>query len=56
MSESNEIKTMRQMAWQRAIGELQSVLSTYWHNENFAAMNELIRAFIEEVDGNGLTE
>jgi len=54
--ESMEIKIMRQMAWERAKGELRSVLATYCRNENFSEADKLINSFIKRVEDEGLVE
>ena len=52
-------ETMRYMAWERAKGELRSVLHTYWpiyqtdgkqKDEGFRSVQEKIDQFIEDVD------
>jgi hypothetical protein len=61
MTESNEILTMRAMAWDRAKGELLSVLQTYWPSyapdgtkidNGFDTANDLIKAFIQHFEDN----
>jgi hypothetical protein len=37
--ESNEVLTMRAMAWQRAKGELNAMLATYWPDVGVVAAN-----------------
>ena len=60
MSEdSREIRTMRNMAWARAKGELDSMLSSYWGDdgtENFNRMQALIKEFTETVESEGVHE
>jgi hypothetical protein len=57
MSESNELRTMRMMAWERAKGELRSMLVTYWNNyEQYILMDSAIEKFIKEVEDNGWEE
>lgn len=52
------LKTMRYMAWNRAKGELQSMLDTYWSgsHEKFNAMKKAIDEFIVDVEDNGKQE
>lgn len=59
----NEIllRTMRAMAWDRAKGELQSVLSTFWggrggRDDQFRELDEAISQFVKIVEDNGLHE
>lgn len=57
MSDEKIIRTLRQQAWQRAKGELQAVLATYWgEQETFDEIHKLVTTFIETVDGEGLAE
>ena len=57
MYESDEIRTMRYIAWQRSKGELESVLCTYWGNmESMEKINKLTQAFIKTVEDDGLIE
>lgn len=64
MSESNEIRTMRQMAWERAKGELRSMLVSYWptythgnkDESNYERMRVAIEQFVEHVEREGLQE
>ena len=52
------LKTMRYMAWNRAKGELQSMLDTYWSgsDEQFTKMKKAINNFIEDVEDSGKQE
>lgn len=57
MEPSREIRAMRSMAWERAKGELRSMLQTYWdEHDKFNAMAEEIILFISKVEDNGLQE
>ena len=50
------LEILRYMAWQRAKGELRSMLSTYTGSCDDAkidALREAVEAFIEDVEGNG---
>jgi len=54
MSENILLRTMRSMAWKRARGELDSMLSTFWSSptgiSNFESLKMEIDAFIEKVE------
>lgn len=61
MSESDEIKTMRAMSWERAKGELNAYLQTFWSSylpngekrENgFEADSKRIEDFIRDMEDN----
>ena len=60
MSETRIIENLRSMAWQRAKGELYSMLETYYPDENqdeaknFSVLEECIRDFVSSVEGNEL--
>jgi hypothetical protein len=57
MNEDKIIRTMRLQAWERAKGELNAVLQTYWGNtNNYCAMHDEIDAFIDKVNKRGLVE
>lgn len=60
MSDEKVIRTLRGMAWERAKGELQSILQTYWDghskDDKFKAMDAAVEKFISEVQDNGLAE
>jgi hypothetical protein len=57
MDEQRMFATMRQMAWERAKGELSAMLRTYWDNqEKFENMNSELEAFIQKVEEDGLHE
>jgi len=64
MSNSMTQRMLRTMAWERAKGELQSMLGTYmWHGpddnstcEQFNGMDDAIKKFIAEVEDNGFQE
>jgi hypothetical protein len=54
--------SMKQMAWARAKGELESMKCTSWVGDNktetdkFDKMSDKIDRFIEEMEGEGLSE
>ena len=56
--ESPEVLTLRAMAWQRAKGELQAMLATFWpapgagSDATRAEMEERVQAFCAEVEDN----
>jgi hypothetical protein len=50
------LRSMRQMAWHRAKGELEAVLATYWHDPKFESMNGAVYDLINKVEGFGLAE
>ena len=56
MEESNEIRILRYMAWERAKGELRAMISTYCSNINFIEVDEEIERFIELIESKGLQE
>ncbi len=58
MEDTAEIRTMRMMAWSRAKGELDSMLSSYWEDgaNRYGRMNQLIKELIENVEMEGLQE
>jgi hypothetical protein len=51
-----ETVILRKMAWERAKGELHSILTTYIGNYNYSEMKVAIDQFIENVEENGLTD
>jgi hypothetical protein len=56
--ESNEIRTMRAICWQRLIGEAEAIMTTYWGAVN-PGFDEFSRAFAEfkdTVNDNGWVE
>ena len=55
--ESHEVLTLRAMAWERAKGELNAMLATYWPSPADgdtarAEMVERVHSFINDVDEN----
>lgn len=60
MSTTDErvLKSLRAQAWERAKGELQAMLVTYWDGREgkFNRTNNTVQAFIKEVEDNGLVE
>ena len=55
--ESHEVLTLRAMAWERAKGELQAMLATYWpspgeDNTARSEMVERVRDFVAAVEEN----
>ncbi len=57
MSDSRELRTMRAIAWERAKGELQATLQTFWDRDGvYEKLNKAIDDFIETVEENGWNE
>jgi len=57
MEESRELRTMRQMAWSRAKGELDSMLATHWSGDDkYRDMKAYMDEFISAVEIMGLQE
>lgn len=59
--EDKVIRTLRCMAWERAKGELQAILNTFWgkdkeESENYCKASEVINEFIFKVEDEGLIE
>ncbi len=56
------VATLRAQAWERAKGELNSVLCTYYGSINkldsdkYKSYSSKLEAFIKDVEDNGLTE
>ena len=49
--------SMRQMAWERAKGELKSMTCAMWDDcEKFEAFDNLLNEFIDKVEEEGLHE
>lgn len=64
-NESKELKVMRSMAWQRAKGEMRSMMETYhrdWEKEyrpkefksKFEHFKDLFDCFVDDVEGHEL--
>lgn len=51
------LRTMRAMAWERAKGEVEAVLETYWGNydedSEFRKLDAAFKAFVKEAEDNG---
>ena len=57
MSTERDISNLlRPMAWERAKGELSSMLHTYWNDERHAPFQKLFKEFVDGVEENGLHE
>lgn len=57
--QDNVLRTLRTQAWERAKGELNSVLLTFYGKNNsqqFEQLDKAIREFVENVEENGLQE
>jgi len=51
------LRTMRQMAWERAKGELRAGLATFWADiDSHEQAKKEIDRFIEKIEGDGLME
>lgn len=51
------IKTLRMQSWERAKGELHSLLATFWGDtENFDMLSDEVEKLIKLIDDNGLAE
>ena len=49
------LRTLRFQAWERAKGELQSMLVTFWdHHEPYDEVKEKVEAFIKDLEENEL--
>ena len=56
-TESRELKVMRQMAWERAKGEIESMLCTYWETpSDYKNMKNEFDKFVQIVEDNGYQE
>jgi len=59
---SRELRAMRNMAWERAKGEINAMLQTYHGSEDpddeekFNGLEKLFGAFVKDVEGNGWQE
>lgn len=54
---SRELAVMRCMAWQRAKGELNSMLATFYDDrKHYEKLKSHIEDFIEEAESEGLSE
>lgn len=56
MEESREIRVMRNMAWERAKGELESILCTYYGNDNYDKFEEKLNEFVKYIEDWGIQE
>lgn len=58
-TENRMLHVMRAMAWQRAKGEMASMLETYYRDlddDKFARFQEAVTAFEKHVEDEGLQE
>jgi len=61
-NDSREIRTMRHMAWERAKGEMRSMVVSVWGDgslgvtEEFTKLNDAVEEFIKRVEDEGLHE
>ena len=59
MSEERVIRNLRHMAWERAQGELKSMLHTFWSggkDEQYKELDKEITDFIARIKNKGLHE
>ena len=61
MNSDRIIRTLRCQSWERAKGELQSVLQTYWDEglepeSKYTRMSKSVNDFINYVEDEGLAE
>jgi hypothetical protein len=57
MQDDKTIRTMRNMAWERAKGELRAMAQTYWKEDSkYQKIMHIFDAFVEEVENNGYQE
>lgn len=57
ISNKEIVEILRNQAWQRAKGELNSMLHTFYGSrEKFELLNNAIQDFIQTVEDNGLQE
>ena len=58
--EERILRTLRAQAWERAKGELNSILHTYWDgpgkDQNYKQMASLVKDLVTTVEDNGLAE
>ena len=53
--ESKELRTMRMMCWERAIGEMKAALQTYWGNkEGWEESEKFVNKTIKEAEDHGI--
>lgn len=57
MNDERILKTLRYQAWERAKGELRSILQTYWNEtEKFNKVDKAIEEFIAKIENEGTVE
>jgi len=57
MNEERIIRNMRHMAWERAQGELKSMLHTFWDDDDqYKDLDKEVTDFIERIKNKGLHE
>lgn len=59
MEDERVIRAMRTMAWERAKGEMQSMLHTYYESSTgdyFQQFNHAFREFVRKVEDHGWQE
>ena len=50
------LRALRTQAWERAKGELKSMLHTYYSENNFYEFKEEMKNFIKKIEDNGWQE
>lgn len=51
------LKTMRIQAWEKAKGELNAMMHTFWGGDDgFGPLDKVVRQFIKKVEDEGLAE
>ena len=56
-SEDHLLRTLRGMAWERAKGELESIMRTFWdERDSFEELDKAVKAFIKKIEDDGLIE
>ena len=57
MSDDRVIRNMRHMAWERAKGEMKSMLHTFWdEGAKYKDLDDVVKDFIDKVESDGLHE
>ena len=58
MSEDTVLRTMRQIAWERAKGEMNAMMHTFWgsENSNYDELQNEVDRFVEKIESEGLHE
>lgn len=54
--EDRVLAALRTQAWERAKGELKSILQTYYQDERFKEVDEMFNCLIKHIEDHGLVE